>query len=775
MFACVICVGAAAAFAQSVRTAVPTITYEAGPDGWVDGASPQSSSTGFSAVTAIADAGYHFVNWSDGVTANPRTDSAPSTNKVVTANFIEDGSQIDPGPYTLTFTATGGGTIQGTTPQTVSRGANSRAVTAVPAAGHHFVRWTGTGGFHTTSSNPLTVIGVTADSAITAAFAIDTHTLKYAAGTGGSLSGSVSQTVDYGAKGTAVTAVPSIGRHFVRWSDGALSATRTDVDVDADIDVTASFAIDTYALRYAATAGGSISGVASQSVDYGGSGTQVMAVPALGQHFVSWSDGVPIASRTDANVTGDVNVTAAFAAGADARDDGATAYGRPVSVSALSNDDPGVGALASFTQPSDGSVVLGADPGFLLYAPDQGFLGTDSFAYTTESGATATVTVTVLPNVSAPKNVAVAQVTTHSVNVTWSAPDSFGSGFASYVVAWRESGAGTWNVSAPIVSSGILHAIVNDPAPTPGATFEFRVAVTDSGAVSATSSSVPFSFDDTPVAGAIAPVTMLSGSSATLTVDGVGPDASVTIGADAGDTPGVGSVVVGGLAITVVSDSTFSGEIVLPVTVTDGGSSRVIEALLTVVPTDPTSVGFGITSKTATGVRWTASAGATGYRVYVGASLAATASGAATSCTVAGFFGPKGSLTVQAIGADGTTSNPVRAAYQPIVKVTAALVSFSGTSSKLSGSGKNALKAVAKLMKSQGFTTAWLDAYPGTGAKTTSAKKKLAAARVKSVKTYLTAQFKSLHVKVSLKTVAWSSKHSASMSTKYRRAEVALH
>jgi hypothetical protein len=47
-------------------------------------------------------------------------------------------------------------------------------------------------------------------------------------------------------------------------------------------------------------------------VNYGASGTLVTATPALGYHFVSWSDAYPTAARTDTNVTGDISVTASF-------------------------------------------------------------------------------------------------------------------------------------------------------------------------------------------------------------------------------------------------------------------------------------------------------------------------------------------------------------------------------------------------------------------------------------------------------------------------------
>ena len=93
---------------------------------------------------------------------------------------------------------------------------------------------------------------------MTANFAINTFSLTYTAGPNGSLTGDASQTVNYGEDGTAVTAVPDTGYHFVDWSDGALTATRTDTNVMADLSVTANFAIDTFSLTYTAGAGGSL-------------------------------------------------------------------------------------------------------------------------------------------------------------------------------------------------------------------------------------------------------------------------------------------------------------------------------------------------------------------------------------------------------------------------------------------------------------------------------------------------------------------------------------
>ena len=75
--------------------------------------------------------------------------------------------------YAVTFTAGFGGTLSGNASQTVDSGASTTSVTAVPAAGYHFVSWTGTDGFLPTTTNPLTVGNVAAIQTFTANFAAD--------------------------------------------------------------------------------------------------------------------------------------------------------------------------------------------------------------------------------------------------------------------------------------------------------------------------------------------------------------------------------------------------------------------------------------------------------------------------------------------------------------------------------------------------------------------------------------------------------------------------
>ena len=51
--------------------------------------------------------------------------------------------------------------------------------------------------------------------------------------------------MNFGASGTQVTALANPGYHFVSWSDGVMSAARTDANPSTNISVTASFAINT--------------------------------------------------------------------------------------------------------------------------------------------------------------------------------------------------------------------------------------------------------------------------------------------------------------------------------------------------------------------------------------------------------------------------------------------------------------------------------------------------------------------------------------------------
>ena len=140
-----------------------TLTYLAGANGAIDGPTPQAVNHGSNgtAVTAVAAEGYHFVDWSDGRTDTPRTDTNVTGPLTVTANFAIN-------TYTLAYLAGENGSISGPSPQTVPYSGSGEAVTAVPASGYHFVNWS-----DGRTDNPRTDGPVTGDLTVTALFAED--------------------------------------------------------------------------------------------------------------------------------------------------------------------------------------------------------------------------------------------------------------------------------------------------------------------------------------------------------------------------------------------------------------------------------------------------------------------------------------------------------------------------------------------------------------------------------------------------------------------------
>src|ERR1035437_6914841 len=111
-------------------------------------------------------------------------------NLNITATFTQQA-------FMVTFVAGAGGSITGTTAQTVAYGGSAAAVSAVPNAGYTFTNWNGAG-FTTTNATPLTVTSVTQNLTITASFTQQSFPVTFVAGAGGSIPGTTSQTIAYG-------------------------------------------------------------------------------------------------------------------------------------------------------------------------------------------------------------------------------------------------------------------------------------------------------------------------------------------------------------------------------------------------------------------------------------------------------------------------------------------------------------------------------------------------------------------------------------------------
>jgi len=176
-----------------------TITVSAGEHGNVSGAGTYDYGT-TATLRATADEHYHFTQWSDGNTDNPRTVSVEG-DATYTAEFAIDQHTITTNAHNGTIT--GGGTYDyGTT----------ATLTATADEHYHFTQWSDG---NTDNPRKITIEG---DATYTAEFAIDQHTITATCDPQqGMITGA--GTYDYGAQVT-LTATANKGYEFAQWSNG---------------------------------------------------------------------------------------------------------------------------------------------------------------------------------------------------------------------------------------------------------------------------------------------------------------------------------------------------------------------------------------------------------------------------------------------------------------------------------------------------------------------------------------------------------------------------
>lgn len=112
-----------------------TLTYTAGDNGSLTGTTEQEVEYGQSGtqVEAVPDHGYQFVQWSDGSTANPRTDTNVTGDITVTAEFA-------PIEYTITYHLDGG-TNDPSNPDTYTIESETITLKDATRTGYAFAGW----------------------------------------------------------------------------------------------------------------------------------------------------------------------------------------------------------------------------------------------------------------------------------------------------------------------------------------------------------------------------------------------------------------------------------------------------------------------------------------------------------------------------------------------------------------------------------------------------------------------------------------------------------
>lgn len=172
------------------------------------------------AITIYAESAnnYHFVNWSDGNTDNPRT---IILNTNVNLSAIFEGKEC-----TIYIGTENGGTY------TCHYG-DTLAFNASAQPGYHFVMWT-----DGVTDNPRTIV-ITGDSIFNAEFVLNTYTITATAE-----NGTVRGTASYNhGENVTLTAIPNDGYHFVKWSDNIMVNPRS---FTAEEDLSISAIIETH-------------------------------------------------------------------------------------------------------------------------------------------------------------------------------------------------------------------------------------------------------------------------------------------------------------------------------------------------------------------------------------------------------------------------------------------------------------------------------------------------------------------------------------------------
>lgn len=251
---------------------------------------------GYGAVVtleSVPNEGYHFVQWNDNNTENPRS-IVVLQDSTFTAEFAIDTFTVSvESNDNVLGNVTGAGVYDYNSLITISAIANNH---------YHFSRWS-----DGNTENPRNIL-VTRDSSFVAIFEIDSCLLQLSSNNTqmGYVNGS--GTYSYNSL-LELTAVPKIGHHFVQWNDGSVTNPRT-ITLTQDSMFIALFAVDTFMIA-----------VESSDIEMGivnGSGkyvyynsVQIEAIPNEGFEFVKWNDNVTLNPRM-VLVTQDSLFTAEF-------------------------------------------------------------------------------------------------------------------------------------------------------------------------------------------------------------------------------------------------------------------------------------------------------------------------------------------------------------------------------------------------------------------------------------------------------------------------------
>ena len=234
-------------------------------------------------LTATANTGYHFVNWTkDDVQVS--TDAEYSFTVTGDATYV---ANFELNNYDITVSAnpTEGGTVSGE--GNFNYGDNV-ILTATANTGYTFVNWTKGG--ESVSTNPTCTLAVTGAAAYVANFELNSYDITVSANptAGGTVSGG--DTYNHGATVT-LTATANEGYTFTNWTkSGEEVSTESTYSFAAEAagDYVANFTLNSYEITATANpaAGGTVTGAGTYSH---GANVTLTAMANEGYTFTNWT------------------------------------------------------------------------------------------------------------------------------------------------------------------------------------------------------------------------------------------------------------------------------------------------------------------------------------------------------------------------------------------------------------------------------------------------------------------------------------------------------
>ena len=244
-------------------------------------------------IAGLADYGYHFTNWNDGNTDNPRIITLTQDTSF-TAYFEKNSYIVTVFSNNNTMgQATGGDTVLYLDSITISATSNY---------GYHFAHWQ-----DNNTDNPRT-IQVTQNKTYTAYFDYNQYAISLDVDT--AIHGNVSGSGNYNyLSSRTITATANYGYHFTHWSDGNTSNPRI-ITLTQDTSFTAYFEKNSYTVTVLSNNNTMGQATGGDTVLYLDSIT-ISATSYYGYHFTHWQDNNTDNPRT-VQVTQNKTYTAYF-------------------------------------------------------------------------------------------------------------------------------------------------------------------------------------------------------------------------------------------------------------------------------------------------------------------------------------------------------------------------------------------------------------------------------------------------------------------------------